>query len=107
MTYFHWWWSRNTILGKLFFGLIVSGTIFVLGEMLILPTINSTISQLSKEGLIGLFFGLANELSGLREAAGNLIEGRLLELDTEISCLPWMIYAMYGVLICVIVMVLI
>src|SRR5690625_6946755 len=75
--------------------------------MLILPTIDSTISQLSKAGLIGLFFGLANVLSGLGEAAGNLIGGRLLELGTEISYLPWLIYAISGVVIGLIVLVLI
>ncbi len=90
-----------------FFGLIISGSIFVLGEMLILPTIDSTISQLSKAGLIGLFFGLANVLSGLGEAAGNFVGGRLLELGKEISYLPWLIYAISGVVIGLIVMVLI
>src|SRR5699024_8273416 len=84
-----------------------SGAIFVLGEMLILPTIDSTISQLSKAGLIGLFFGLANVLSGLGEAAGNLVGGRLLELGTEISYLSWLIYALSGVVIGLIVLVLI
>jgi len=82
-----------------FYHLIISGTIFVMGEMLILPTMDSTISQLSKAGLIGLFFGLANVLSGLGEAAGNFVGGRLLEIGQDIQYLPWLIYGVTGVLL--------
>ncbi|MBB6451846.1 MFS family permease [Salirhabdus euzebyi] len=86
-----------------FFFLIISGTIFVFGEMLILPTMDSTISQLSQAGLIGLFFGLANILSGLGEAAGNFIGGRLLEIGTEINYLPWLVFAIAGIVLSAIV----
>ncbi|MGO4886555.1 MFS transporter [Anaerobacillus sp. MEB173] len=89
-----------------FIHLVVSGAIFVMGEMLILPTIDSTVSQLSRAELIGLFFGLANVVSGLGEAGGNFIGGRLLEIGTEISYLPWVVYAITGVTICFIVLLL-
>jgi hypothetical protein len=56
------YWSNQ------FFHLVISGVIFIIGEMLILPTIDSTVSQLSRAELIGLFFGLANVVSGLGEA---------------------------------------
>lgn len=90
-----------------FLHLVISGTIFVAGEMLILPTMDSTISQLSKAGLIGLFFGLANVLSGLGEATGNFIGGRLLELGTEVTYLPWLIYGISGFVLCLIILALI
>ncbi|MRH44062.1 MFS transporter [Aquibacillus halophilus] len=90
-----------------FLFLIISGTIFVCGEMLILPTIDSTISQLSKAGLIGLFFGLANVLSGLGEAIGNFVGGRLLEIGKEVEYLPWLVYGISGVVISLIILALI
>src|SRR5690625_6474362 len=56
-----------------FFGLIISGSIFVLGELLILPTIDSTISQLSKDRLIGLFLVLAIVFTGIGAADGIIV----------------------------------
>ncbi|MEQ6378066.1 MFS transporter [Bacillaceae bacterium S4-13-56] len=81
-----------------FIGLAISGTIFVLGEMLLLPTMDSTISQLSKANLIGIFFGLANVVSGLGEATGHFLGGRLLDLGTN-SYIPWITYAIASLLI--------
>lgn len=79
-----------------FIHLVISGAIFVVGEMLILPTIDSTVSQLSRAELIGLFFGLANVGAGLGEATGNFLGGRLLQLGTEIDYLPWTVYGVTG-----------
>lgn len=89
-----------------FLHLVLSGSIFVVGEMLILPTMDSTISQLSKAGLIGLFFGLANVLSGLGEATGNFLGGRLLEVGTEVSYLPWLVYIILGIVLGLIILIL-
>ncbi|GAA0330667.1 MFS transporter [Bacillus carboniphilus] len=89
-----------------FLHLVISGTIFVFGEMLILPTIDSTISQLSTANLIGLFFGLANVIYGLGEAAGKLIGGKLLEAASEISYLPWLIFGITGVILAIVILTL-
>ncbi|WP_280771703.1 MFS transporter [Salipaludibacillus daqingensis] len=94
------YWSSS------FIHLVISGAIFVIGEMLILPTIDSTVSQLSRAEIIGLFFGLANVVAGLGEASGNFIGGRLLEIGTEISYLPWVVYGITGVSICFLVLML-
>jgi hypothetical protein len=83
----------------------MSGAVVVIGEMLILPTIDSTISQLSKAELIGLFFALANVVSGLGEAGGKSIGGRLLE-NGEGSALPWIIYGVTGFILFFIVLLL-
>ncbi|QDP42193.1 MFS transporter [Radiobacillus deserti] len=90
-----------------FIGLVWSGTIFVVGEMLLLPTMDSTISQLSKEGLIGLFFALANVLSGLGESIGNLLGGRVLELGSEATYLPWLVYSLIALCLSLVVLSLI
>jgi MFS family permease len=88
-----------------FFFLVISGAIFVFGEMLILPTIDSTISQLSKAELIGLFFALANVVSGLGEAGGKSIGGRLLETG-QTSPLPWIVFAVTGGILFIVVLLL-
>lgn len=86
-----------------FIHLAFSGAIFVFGEMLVLPTMDSTVSQLSKAELIGVFFALANVVSGLGEAGGKFAGGQLLELGNEINFLPWIIYATVGVLLSAVV----
>jgi len=91
------YWSSS------FIHLAISGAIFVIGEMLIMPTIDSTISQLSKAELIGLFFALANVVSGLGEAGGKFAGGKLLDLGTKVSYLPWLVYAVSGLCLFVIV----
>jgi MFS family permease len=84
------YWSNG------FIHLVMSGAIFVIGEMLIMPTIDSTVSQLSKAELVGLFFGITNFVSGLGEGIGNLIGGKLQEIG---GYLPWLAYGISGVLI--------
>lgn len=96
--------------GSLFFAssfwhLVISGAIFVIGEMLILPTTDSTISQLSKANMIGLFFAVSNVVSGLGEAAGKSLGGALLGNGEE-AALPWIIYVLSGVVLGLLVLVL-
>ncbi|QOR68734.1 MFS transporter [Cytobacillus suaedae] len=96
--------------GSLFFAssfwhLVISGAIFVIGEMLILPTTDSTISQLSKANMIGLFFAVSNVVSGLGEAGGKSLGGALLG-NAEESALPWIAYALSGAVLGLLVLVL-
>ncbi|MCQ6277438.1 MFS transporter [Bacillus sp. V3B] len=91
------YWSSS------FIHLVISGAIFVLGEMLILPTIDSTVSQLSKAELIGIFFALANVVSGIGEAGGKFVGGKLLDLGTNVTYLPWTVYAVSGLFLFIIV----
>lgn len=87
-----------------FIHLAISGAIFVMGEMMILPTIDSTVSQLSKAELIGLFFALANVVSGLGEAGGKFVGSNLLAID--FNYVPWIIYGIMGIILFLIVLIL-
>ncbi|HAQ08434.1 MAG TPA: MFS transporter, partial [Bacillus bacterium] len=78
-----------------FFHLAISGAIFVIGEMIILPTVDSTISQLSTTELIGLFFALANVVFGLGEATGKSLGGSLLGIGEKITA-PDTPYTIHG-----------
>jgi MFS family permease len=87
-----------------FIALALCGIIFVFGEMLIMPTIDSIISQLSKAELIGVFFGLANVIFGLGEAGGRFVGSNLLEIGSEIGYLPWAIYGLTGMILSLLVL---
>lgn len=89
-----------------FLFLVISGGIFVIGEMMILPTIDSTISQLSKAELIGLFFALSNVVYGLGEAGGKSAGGRILGVAGQNNTLPVIIYASLGFLLIALVLLL-
>jgi MFS family permease len=71
--------------------LIVSGVIFIVGEMIIMPTIDVTITKLGSAELMGTYFGLANFVFGLGEGLGNFGGSRLLSLGIQ-TYLPWMTY---------------
>lgn len=91
-------------IGSLYFAsafvhLMLSAAIFIFGEMLILPTIDSTVSQLSRADLIGIFFAMANVVSGLGEAGGKFAGGRLLEVGTTMGYLPWLLYFSSGTIL--------
>ncbi|WP_147534080.1 MFS transporter [Bacillus marasmi] len=86
-----------------FIHLMLSAAIFIFGEMLILPTIDSTVSQLSRADLIGIFFAMANVVSGLGEAGGKFAGGRLLDVGTTLGYLPWLVYFSSGIVLSLIV----
>lgn len=91
--------------GSLYFAssfvhLMLSAAIFIFGEMLILPTIDSTVSQLSRADLIGIFFAMANVISGLGEAGGKFVGGNLLDVGTTVGYMPWSFYGISGILLC-------
>lgn len=90
-------------LGTIYFStniywLVLSGGIFVMGEMFIVPTMDITITRLGTVKMIGVFFGLSNFVSGLGEGAGKFLGGQLLSLGTS-SVTPWLLYGCSGLLI--------
>ncbi|PAQ14695.1 MFS transporter [Bacillaceae bacterium SAOS 7] len=81
-----------------FYWLLASGVIFIIGEMLILPTMDATVSRLGTAKMIGVFFGLTNFVSGVGEGAGKFAGGQLLRLGTS-SSIPWLTFALSAVVI--------
>lgn len=80
-----------------FYGLLLSGAIFIIGEMLILPTMDTAVSRLGTARMIGVFFGITNFVSGVGEGAGKFAGGQLLSLGTS-SVVPWLTFA-FGALV--------
>ncbi|WP_456277755.1 MFS transporter [Bacillus sp. AK128] len=82
--------------------LIVSGVIFIVGEMILMPTIDITITQLGTAKLIGTYFGLANFVFGLGEGLGNFGGARLLSTGIQ-TYLPWVSYLTVAIIVALVI----
>lgn len=78
--------------------LALCGLLFVVGEMMIMPSSDTAVAKFAGAAHGGLLFGLANFVYGLGEGLGNLVGGRLLETDM-LSTLPWGVYAGFALLL--------
>ncbi|MFC0189962.1 MFS transporter [Fictibacillus aquaticus] len=81
---------------------ILIGMLFVFGEMMIMPTLDTVISQLAAARLLGIFFGMASVFNGIGEAGGNTIGGQLLVYPS----LPYAVYAVFGFVILAVMLML-
>lgn len=93
----------GTGLGSLFWatsflGFVLSGVIFIIGEMLLMPTMDSAVSRMGTNSMIGAYFGLSNFVAGVGEGVGKFLGGQLLALGTD-SLTPWLLYALGGIFI--------
>ncbi|HLN62394.1 MAG TPA: hypothetical protein VK464_12655, partial [Symbiobacteriaceae bacterium] len=86
-------------LARSFTGLLLAVLVFVAGEMLLMPTVDSTVSTMAREGAVGSYFGVASFAWGLGEGLGNLTGGALMQyaLGAGRPRLPWPIYTGVGV----------
>lgn len=72
-----------------------SVAIIALGQMLYVPTIDSTVSTFARGESIGAFFGLATLVWGLGTATGNLVGGQAMAAAGRLGSpgLPWFLFA--------------
>jgi MFS family permease len=84
-----------------FAGLLGAVMLFVVGEMLLLPTVDSAVSLMAPAAAVGSYFGMASFAWGLGEGVGNLAGGGLMQyaLGQGALSLPWVVYAVVGVAI--------
>ncbi|HEY0829179.1 MAG TPA: MFS transporter [Bacilli bacterium] len=85
------YWSNS------FYGFVMSGVIFIIGEMLIVPTMDSAISRFGTAQMVGMLFGLANFVSGVGESTGKFVGGQLLSFGTN-SIVPWLTFTIAAVI---------
>jgi MFS family permease len=98
-------------IGVLFFGLglfligisynflllTLSASIFLIGQMLVFPTIDSITSQLAHAELIGAYFSVANLISGIGNAFGNFLGGKIISIyGINTNLFPWTIFAIFA-----------
>ncbi|EQB85812.1 MFS family permease [Clostridium punense] len=85
--------------------LTLSSVIFLVGEMLMLPTTDSLTSQLAHPELIGAYFSIANLISGLGTAIGNFAGGRIVTAyGIKNNLTPWFIFLIASVIVAVLVL---
>lgn len=73
-----------------FLHLTLSAVVFLIGEMLMLPTTDSLTSQLANPELIGAYFSIASLISGVGTALGNFAGGKLIDIyGVKASMFPW------------------
>lgn len=79
-------------------GLLTAVGVFTIGEMLVMPTADTVVSDLSPPAGLGAYFGVAAFVWGLGEGSGNLIGARLMDVAGRAGrpWLPWMLYALAG-----------
>jgi MFS family permease len=77
-----------------FYTLSASAILFILGEMLFLPVLDSLVGYFAKEEWLGAYYGIANFVSGVGTALGTSVGGVLVEqLGGVSSRSPWIAYA--------------
>jgi MFS family permease len=80
--------------------LSASAVLFIMGEMLFLPVLDSLVGYFAKENWLNAYFGVANFVSGIGTALGTSIGGALVErLGGVGSPYPWIAYALATVLL--------
>lgn len=81
-----------------FVGLLAAVLVFVAGEMFLLPTADSAVSLMAREGAVGSYFGMATLAWGLGEGLGSLTGGALMQyaLRSGRIGLPWATFAVAG-----------
>lgn len=86
-------------LARNFVGLLASVMLFVFGEMFLMPTVDSAVSQMVRGGATGSYFGVASFAWGLGEGIGDLAGGALMQtaLRSGRLAVPWLAYGTGGV----------
>jgi MFS family permease len=85
-------------LARNFAGLLAAVLLFVFGEMFLVPTADTTVSQMVRAGAVGSYFGIASFAWGLGEGIGNLTGGALMQFALRSGHLyvPWVAYGVFG-----------
>jgi len=85
-------WAEN------FFSLSASAIVFILGEMLFMPVLDSLVGHFAKEQWLGAYYGIANFVTGIGTAIGTSAGGSLVErLGGVSSTAPWIVYGLTAV----------
>ncbi|MFT9497265.1 MFS transporter [Anaerosolibacter sp.] len=89
-------------LSNSFIFLTFSAIVFLIGEMLMLPTTDSLTSQLAQAELIGAYFGIAGLIAGVGTALGNFLGGKIIDVyGVNTTLYPWMLFAIAAIAIAI------
>ncbi|MFC0097852.1 MDR family MFS transporter [Micromonospora marina] len=78
-------------------GVVTGVVVFTLGQVLLLPTLNGTVSRLAPAGAVASYFGANGLVLSLGGLVGNLGGGWLLDLGGGLAqWVPWTVFAAWG-----------
>ncbi len=77
--------------------LLLSALIFIIGEMLNTPSIDSMTSELAKEEIIGAYFSFSNMSYGIGSAIGSYLGGSLISAYGILSLTPWLTIFIFSI----------
>ncbi|QUH25746.1 MFS transporter [Serpentinicella alkaliphila] len=81
-----------------FYFLLICSLVFIIGEMFVMPVLDSITSSISDPKLIGVYFSVANFASGVGAAIGNFASGRMIDIyGIKGSFTPWYIIFGFGI----------
>jgi MFS family permease len=87
-----------------FITLSASAILFIIGEMLFLPVLDSLVGHFAKAEWLGAYFGFSNFVSGIGTAIGTSLGGGMVErLGGVGSKAPWIVYGVTTILIAALV----
>lgn len=76
-----------------FITLSASSILFILGEMLFMPVLDSLVGYFAREEWLGVYFGTSNFVSGIGAAIGTTVGGTMVErLGGVGNTAPWIVY---------------
>ncbi|SDK01614.1 MFS transporter [Natronincola ferrireducens] len=75
--------------------LLICSTIFIVGQMFMMPTLDNITKLIADPNLLGAYFAVANFASGIGGALGAFASGRLVDTYGIVdSPIPWLIYGL-------------
>ncbi|MDB5085903.1 MAG: hypothetical protein JWN30_2789 [Bacilli bacterium] len=88
-------------LSRGFWSLLASVLLITVGEMLVMPTIDSTVALFATEHTAGLYYGVASVAFGIGDALGNYLGGWVMNTVNQgmPAGFPWLLYSGLGILI--------
>lgn len=87
-----------------FYFLLLCALVFIVGEMFVMPVLDSITSNISDPKLIGVYFSVANFASGIGAAFGNFGSGRIIDIyGIKGPFTPWYILAGFSILVALII----
>lgn len=86
--------------------LTISAVVFLIGEMMMLPTTDRLTSDFAHADLIGAYFSVASLISGVGTAIGNFAGGKIMNIyGINTTLFPWIIFAVAAVVVSGIVLI--
>ncbi|MDR5659070.1 MFS transporter [Serpentinicella sp. ANB-PHB4] len=80
-----------------FYFLLLCALIFIVGEMFVMPVLDSVTSTIADPKLIGVYFSVANFASGIGAAIGNFGSGAMIDVyGIKAAFTPWIVIGVFA-----------